>query len=54
MVLMNSNPATIMTDAHMADRVYLEPLTLEFVAPILKRERPEGLFYYPPLGGRRG
>jgi len=51
-ILVNSNPATIMTDAHMADRVYLEPLTLEFVAPILKRERPEGLL--PTLGGAEG
>ncbi|SMB94532.1 carbamoyl-phosphate synthase large subunit [Thermanaeromonas toyohensis ToBE] len=51
-VLVNSNPATIMTDTEMADRVYLEPLTLEFVAPILRRERPDGLL--PTLGGQVG
>ncbi|MBC7336869.1 MAG: hypothetical protein H5U01_11455, partial [Clostridia bacterium] len=47
-VLVNSNPATIMTDANMAQRVYMEPLTLDFVARIIARERPEGLL--PTLG----
>lgn len=51
-VLVNSNPATIMTDANMAQRVYMEPLTLDFVARIIARERPEGLL--PTLGGQVG
>ncbi|MGB9662461.1 MAG: carbamoyl-phosphate synthase large subunit [Moorellaceae bacterium] len=51
-VLVNSNPATIMTDPEMADRVYLEPLTLDFVAEIIRRERPDGLL--PTLGGQVG
>ncbi|MDN5347338.1 MAG: carbamoyl-phosphate synthase large subunit [Clostridia bacterium] len=51
-VLVNSNPATIMTDQNMADRVYLEPLTLDFVAEIVRRERPDGLL--PTLGGQVG
>ncbi|MGI6285389.1 carbamoyl-phosphate synthase large subunit [Neomoorella humiferrea] len=51
-VLVNSNPATIMTDRDMADRVYLEPLNLEFVARILRKERPDGLI--PTLGGQVG
>ncbi|GFN24039.1 carbamoyl-phosphate synthase large subunit [Thermanaeromonas sp. C210] len=51
-VLVNSNPATIMTDAQMADRVYLEPLNLDFVAQIIRRERPDGLL--PTLGGQVG
>ncbi|MDI6709396.1 MAG: carbamoyl-phosphate synthase large subunit [Bacillota bacterium] len=51
-VLINSNPATIMTDAHMADRVYIEPLTPEFVTRVLRRERPQGLL--PTLGGQTG
>ncbi|MCW2277225.1 carbamoyl-phosphate synthase large subunit [Heliophilum fasciatum] len=51
-VLVNSNPATIMTDANMADRVYIEPLTPEFVAKILRQERPDGLL--PTLGGQVG
>lgn len=51
-VLVNSNPATIMTDTHMADRVYLEPLTADFVTRILERERPDGLL--PTLGGQVG
>ncbi|MGB4267437.1 MAG: carbamoyl phosphate synthase large subunit, partial [Limnochordia bacterium] len=40
-VLVNSNPATIMTDPNLADRVYLEPLTAEIVARIIERERPD-------------
>ncbi|MFZ5625955.1 MAG: carbamoyl-phosphate synthase large subunit [Bacillota bacterium] len=51
-VLINSNPATIMTDSNMADRVYLEPLTPEFVEAVLRKERPQGLL--PTLGGQVG
>jgi len=51
-VLVNSNPATIMTDTEIADRVYIEPLTIEFLESIIARERPEGLL--PTLGGQTG
>ncbi|HET7658511.1 MAG TPA: carbamoyl-phosphate synthase large subunit [Bacillales bacterium] len=51
-VLINSNPATIMTDTTMADKVYIEPITLEFVSRIIRRERPEGLL--ATLGGQTG
>ncbi len=51
-ILINSNPATIMTDAQMADKVYIEPISLEFVERIIARERPEGLL--PTLGGQVG
>ncbi|HHY92898.1 MAG TPA: carbamoyl-phosphate synthase (glutamine-hydrolyzing) large subunit, partial [Firmicutes bacterium] len=51
-VLVNSNPATIMTDYHLADRVYLEPLTAEFVARVIAAERPDALL--PGLGGQTG
>ncbi|HWI52050.1 MAG TPA: carbamoyl-phosphate synthase large subunit, partial [Symbiobacteriaceae bacterium] len=51
-VLVNSNPATIMTDAQMADAVYLEPISLEFVEQIIAKERPQGLL--PTLGGQVG
>jgi carbamoyl-phosphate synthase large subunit len=51
-VLVNSNPATIMTDANMADRVYIEPLTPEFVTRIIQQEKPDGLL--PTLGGQVG
>jgi carbamoyl-phosphate synthase large subunit len=51
-VLVNSNPATIMTDAHMADKVYLEPLTVDSVRRIIAKERPDGLL--PTLGGQVG
>jgi carbamoyl-phosphate synthase large subunit len=51
-VLINSNPATIMTDTNMAERVYVEPLTLEFAAHIIEQERPEGLL--GTLGGQTG
>jgi carbamoyl-phosphate synthase large subunit len=51
-VLVNSNPATIMTDVEMADRVYIEPLTPEFLEQIIARERPQGLV--PTLGGQTG
>jgi carbamoyl-phosphate synthase large subunit len=49
-VLVNSNPATIMTDPEMATRTYIEPLTPEFVAKIIERERPQALL--PTLGGQ--
>ncbi|MEM1539215.1 MAG: carbamoyl-phosphate synthase large subunit [Candidatus Bathyarchaeia archaeon] len=51
-VLVNSNPATIMTDPEMADRVYIEPLTVEVLSEIIKRERPDALL--PTLGGQTG
>jgi carbamoyl-phosphate synthase large subunit len=51
-VLVNSNPATIMTDEDVADRVYLEPLTVESVERIIERERPDALL--PTLGGQTG
>ena len=51
-VLVNSNPATIMTDAHIADRVYIEPLTADFLAEIIAKERPDGLL--ATLGGQAG
>ncbi len=51
-VLVNSNPATIMTDGDIADRVYIEPLTVEVLERIIQRERPDGLL--PTLGGQTG
>jgi carbamoyl-phosphate synthase large subunit len=51
-VLVNSNPATIMTDPEFADRTYIEPLTPEFVEKIIKRERPDAML--PALGGQTG
>jgi len=51
-ILVNSNPATIMTDEGIADRVYIEPLTVEAVTAIIERERPDGLL--PTLGGQTG
>lgn len=51
-VLINSNPATIMTDTKMADKVYMEPLTLEYVARIIRFERPDAIV--PGLGGQTG
>jgi len=51
-VLVNSNPATIMTDEDIADTVYIEPLTVEVVGRIIERERPDGLL--PTLGGQTG
>ena len=51
-VLVNSNPATIMTDTHIADKVYMEPLDLEYVAKIIRYERPDALV--PGLGGQTG
>ena len=51
-VLCNSNPATIMTDTSIADKVYMEPLTLEYVAKILRYERPDAIL--PGIGGQTG
>ena len=51
-VLVNSNPATIMMDTHIADRVYIEPLTPEFLEEIISKERPDGLL--ATLGGQAG
>ena len=51
-ILVNSNPATIMTDTEIADVVYIEPLTLEFVSRIIRKERPDALL--PTLGGQTG
>ena len=51
-ILVNSNPATIMTDTHIADKVYMAPLTLESVAKIIRFERPDAIV--PGLGGQTG
>lgn len=51
-VLINSNPATIMTDVKIADKVYMEPLDIEFVARIIRKERPDAIL--PTLGGQTG
>ena len=51
-VLCNSNPATIMTDTVIADKVYMEPLTLEYVAKIIRYERPDAIV--PGIGGQTG
>ncbi len=51
-ILVNSNPATIMTDTKIADKVYMEPLTLEYVAKILRYERPDAII--PGMGGQTG
>lgn len=51
-VLINSNPATIMTDTDIADKVYIEPLTLQFVSQILRKELPDAIL--PTLGGQQG
>src|ERR1700681_3929388 len=51
-ILVNSNPATIMTDAEFADRTYIEPLTPESLERIIERERPEALL--PTVGGQTG
>ena len=51
-VLCNSNPATIMTDTSIADKVYMEPLTLEFIAKIIRYERPDAIL--PGIGGQTG
>ena len=51
-ILINSNPATIMTDTEIADKVYIEPITLEFVSRIIRKERPDALL--ATLGGQTG
>ena len=51
-VLCNSNPATIMTDPAIADKVYMEPLTLEYIARIVRYERPDAIV--PGIGGQTG
>ncbi len=51
-ILCNSNPATIMTDTTIADQVYMEPLTLEFIARIIRKERPDAIL--PGIGGQTG
>ena len=51
-ILCNSNPATIMTDTSVADKVYMEPLTLEYIAKIIRYERPDAII--PGLGGQTG
>ncbi|MCL5103504.1 MAG: carbamoyl-phosphate synthase large subunit [Armatimonadetes bacterium] len=51
-VLINSNPATIMTDVEVADKVYIEPINVEFATRVIERERPDGLL--PTLGGQTG
>src|SRR5699024_6302035 len=51
-VLINSNPATIMTDKHIADKVYIEPITLDFVKRVLVKEHPDAII--PTLGGQTG
>ncbi len=51
-ILVNSNPATIMTDTETADKVYIEPLTVEFLSKIIRKERPDAIL--PTLGGQTG
>jgi carbamoyl-phosphate synthase large subunit len=51
-ILVNSNPATIMTDPEMADATYIEPVTPEVAAMIIEKERPDALL--PTLGGQTG
>ena len=51
-ILVNSNPATIMTDPGLADRTYVEPITVEFVEQVIAKERPDALL--PTLGGQTG
>ena len=51
-ILCNSNPATIMTDPSIADKIYMEPLTLEYIARIVRYERPDAII--PGLGGQTG
>jgi carbamoyl-phosphate synthase large subunit len=51
-ILVNSNPATIMTDPNMADKVYIEPITLEFVTQVIRQEKPDGVL--ATLGGQTG
>jgi carbamoyl-phosphate synthase large subunit len=51
-ILVNSNPATIMTDTNIADKVYIEPITLEFVTQVIRQEKPDGIL--ATLGGQTG
>src|SRR3981081_1346438 len=51
-ILVNSNPATIMTDPDLADRTYIEPLTPEFLERIIEREKPDAIL--PTVGGQTG
>ena len=51
-VLVNSNPATIMTDPEIADKTYIEPLTVETVTAIIEKEKPDALL--PTVGGQTG
>ncbi|MCR5115935.1 MAG: carbamoyl-phosphate synthase large subunit, partial [Lachnospiraceae bacterium] len=51
-ILCNSNPASIMTDKTIADKVYMEPLTLEFIARVIRKERPDAIL--PGIGGQTG
>src|ERR687885_1920773 len=51
-ILINSNPATIMTDPNMADKTYVEPLTVEYAAEVIRRERPDALL--STVGGQTG
>src|SRR5512147_2698767 len=51
-VLVNSNPATIMTDRETADKIYIEPITLDFVKQIIEKEKPDGIL--ASLGGQTG
>jgi len=51
-ILCNSNPATIMTDTSIADKIYMEPLTLEYLARIIRYERPDAIL--PSIGGQTG
>ena len=51
-ILANSNPATIMTDTSIADKVYMEPLTFEYAAKLLRYERPDAIV--PGIGGQTG
>ena len=51
-VLVNSNPATIMTDPNIADRVYVEPMTVEILERIIEKEKPDSIL--PNLGGQMG
>lgn len=51
-ILINSNPATIMTDVEIADKVYIEPISLQFVSHIIRKERPDA--FLPTLGGQTG
>ena len=51
-ILVNSNPATIMTDEETADRVYIEPLSVEVISQIIEKEQPDAIL--PTLGGQTG